>query len=442
MKLSIVTVIAFICTSSAQLFAEAVPVCSLGVAVKNIVCANFDGNPYHDILLEPWMGGNMILIMNDGSGFADPVEIPWQGMNARTADFNGDGLCDIATGVTGPILFSNGDGTFTPSSYSVSGNTVPEDFNSDGMPDLLMGAGVNFHLALNQNWGEGFETVWSGTIPSWPGVHVTGFFTGDIAGDPFTDFAVLFSYGLRVYQAQGGWDSFVMVEAEDDLYTYLNGCPPYWQCDINGDGHPDLLHSAWDIYPSPPPPLKISMWVNDPGAWYWPLATIEANYLPTVQGCDFNGDGFDEVFYSSTEQVTVIAGTPSGLGETVFSDAQYGCDAVGYGMLSGGPNPDLVTISGNWLYWYQNLSAGIESETHAGVQPVLELSSNPFSGFLRVTSSVPGGFRLYDLGGRLLACTWGTGLDFAPVGLRTGGLLLEFTGGGSRIVEKLIHLSQ
>lgn len=440
MNRTVVCTLALAATASAQLFQDASVICPLDVPVREIICCSLDGDQYQDILMGPWPGGNMILVMNDETGFSEPVEIPWPGNNIRRADINGDGFDDILPGVNGPVLFSNGDGTFSPSSYNVLGNTVPSDFNNDGMPDLLMASGRYFCLALNSNWGESFQTVWSDSIPSWPGVHVTGFFTGDIAGDPFMDFAVIFSYGLRVYAAQGGWTSFSMVEAEDDLYTYLSGSPPYGQCDINNDGHPDLLHSAWDIYSSPPPPVKISMWVDVPGAWYWPLTVIDAEYLPTVGGCDFNGDGFDEVFYSSSFEITVLNGTPSGPGEILFSDPQYGSHAAGFGFLSGGPNPDLLSANSETLYWYQNSLTSLEDVTHSSTAPELQLSSNPFSGYLSVTSSCPGTFRLMDLTGRLLVSSTGTSLDFTPGSISAGGCLLEFTGGGTRLARKLLYL--
>ncbi|HRW78257.1 MAG TPA: FG-GAP-like repeat-containing protein [Candidatus Sabulitectum sp.] len=426
--------------SSAQIFQDAAVICPLDVAVKEILCCDLDGNEYQDILLRPYPSGNLRVIMNDGSGFSGPWEIPWTGYNPRAADIDGDGLDDILTGLAGPVLFSNGDGTFTPSACQVLGCAVPGDFNGDGMPDLLMGSGRYFCLAVNNGWGESFETVWSDSIPFWPGVHVTGFFAGDMAGDAFMDFAVLFSYGLRVYAAQGAWDSYLMVEAEDDLYTYLSGSPPYAQCDINNDGHPDLLNSAWDIYPSPPPPINISMWVDDPGAWYWPLTVIYADYLPTVGGCDFNGDGFDDVFYSSSYEITVLSGTLSGPGDPLFSDAQYFSDAAGFGFISGSANPDLLSANTEYLYLYQNALTSVGEGCNTRVSPSLSISSNPFSGVLSASSDRPGTFRLMDLSGRVLASSSGASLDFVPEGFPGGSLLLEFTGGGSRVCEKLLYL--
>ena len=426
--------------SYAQVFSDASQICPLGVAVKDILCCNLDGNAYEDILLSPYPSGNLILIMNNESGFSDPITIPWPGNNMRASDFNGDGLEDIATGLEGPLLFSNGDGTFTSSSYDLLSYTVPQDFNEDGMPDILMGSGTDIYLALNRNWGESFETVWSDTIPSWPGSHITGFITGDIAGNSFADFAVLHIYGLRVYVAQDSCTAFSLAEIEDDLHTYSSGSPPYAQCDINNDGHPDLLNTGWDIYPSPPPPIYLSIWENDPGAWYWTQSGINANHLPTVEGCDFNGDGFDEIAYSNSTDVTVIMGTASGPGSVMFSDSDCGCEVIGFGNLAGGANPDLIYSDFNFLYWYQNTLSSLEDDETTVPNLDLSLSQNPFSISVSITSSFQGSFQIFDCTGRLIEVASGNAFEFAPDDLPAGGYILMFTGRGRTVVQKLLYL--
>ncbi|HPJ27412.1 MAG TPA: hypothetical protein PLM22_00670 [Candidatus Sabulitectum sp.] len=74
------------------------------------------------------------------------------------------------------------------------------------------------------------------------------------------------------------------------------------------------------------------------------------------------------------------------------------------------------------------------------VSPSLSISSNPFSGVLSASSDRPGTFRLMDLSGRVLASSSGASLDFVPEGIPGGSLLLEFTGGRSRVCEKLLYL--
>ena len=55
-----------------------------------------------------------------------------------TGDFNGDGKQDIAVGGSSlGVFFGNGDGTLQPvQSTSGSGNPVAADFNHDGVTDL------------------------------------------------------------------------------------------------------------------------------------------------------------------------------------------------------------------------------------------------------------------------------------------------------------------
>jgi hypothetical protein len=88
---------------------------------------------------------------NAGSGTAAPgLPFPWTGGGVVAADFNGDGHVDIAVvqgqsqrrnGVV--LLFANaGDGTLlAPVTYAIAGNPdapIVADFNGDGLPDLAV----------------------------------------------------------------------------------------------------------------------------------------------------------------------------------------------------------------------------------------------------------------------------------------------------------------
>lgn len=406
-------------TASAQIFGDAQLICPLPDGAPYILTCNLDGNQYDDIVLSP----GLLVIMNGPSGLSEPISIPWSGCNMRAADLNNDGLDDILTGNAGPILFSNGDGSFTPSSCNILAHAVPADFNDDGMPDLLMAQGNSFLLALNQDNADTFAEVWSGVIPTWPGCSCLGFFTGDIAGDEYTDFAVIHNYGIRVYIAQGGCTSFSNMETEDDLYAYLVGPPPYTQCDINNDGHPDLLNSSWS-YGINPEPILVSEWKDDPGLWYWHLNSIPANSDPVVGGCDFNGDGYDEVFYSDCVTVTVLQGTAAGMGPEMYSTPEDNYFSAGFGHIAGGPVPDLLAVGYSGLYWFENLLTEVEGASSAAVLHGMVVSENPFSEYVEIITPFPGTISIFDCSGRRVNQFYGSTFSWYPEDLPAGSYLV------------------
>jgi hypothetical protein len=93
-----------------------------------------------------------------------------------TADFNGDGLADLAVSDTGAhviaILLGNGDGTFQSSAtYPVAsgcivGSLTVADFNADHKPDLLAVCQAGTQLFVYPGRGDGtFETPVETQLP-------------------------------------------------------------------------------------------------------------------------------------------------------------------------------------------------------------------------------------------------------------------------------------
>ena len=128
------------------------------ISINGVAVSDLNGDGIPDLIvttsnnLNP---GNVNILLGNGDGtFQAPqsISLPDSPASVVVADFNGDGVPDLAVGVASgvQVFLGNGDGTFQ-SSY-VSYGTVPGsslvagDFNNDGFPDLATGAG---HVLLN-----------------------------------------------------------------------------------------------------------------------------------------------------------------------------------------------------------------------------------------------------------------------------------------------------
>src|SRR5438132_1144423 len=97
------------------------------------------------------MVGVSVLVGNGDGTFRAAPCYPPGGSSVAVADFNGDGIPDLAVANIGgqvdplgslSILLGNGDGTFQArKSYAAGGNpfvVAVGDFNGDGIPDLVV----------------------------------------------------------------------------------------------------------------------------------------------------------------------------------------------------------------------------------------------------------------------------------------------------------------
>ncbi len=131
-------------------------------AFQNIASGDFDGDGDIDIVSTN-SGGDMLRVMiNDGAGnFSLPIPaFPSGGitpLSPAIADFNGDGILDIAIGHFGDnvaIHLGIGNGTFqAPDAYSTGIGTSPRgivaaDFDGDGFLDIAIACNGTNELAI------------------------------------------------------------------------------------------------------------------------------------------------------------------------------------------------------------------------------------------------------------------------------------------------------
>src|SRR5580704_3420946 len=238
------------------------------------------------------------------------------------ADFNGDGIPDIAVGVNATttggkgyinVLLGNGDGTFQAAKTFT---TLPDNqaivaapFVDGGPVDILTvsnsSTGANNALILTGD-GKGGFTV--GTPFSLGGViNVSALITDDFNGDGKQDFVVAGeSFGVPVIDVflgngNGTFNSGTLNATADTTITALGAG------DFTGSGALDLAVVGSDG--------SVEIFLQDGLGDFFPGATVNAGKSPSgiVVG-DFDGDGKADlaIANSGDNNVTILLGKGNG----------------------------------------------------------------------------------------------------------------------------------
>ncbi len=218
-----------------------------------------------------------------------------------TADFNGDGIPDLAS-ADGNVQLGNGDGTFK----TVTGWTnalgfggvqffAVGDFNGDGKPDLLIPPGPSSsstiaHLLL----GDGDGTFQS-AVPVNLGVSIQSVVVADVNGDGKQDLVGFNSTGGGLLVFLGKGDGTFTAGAS---YPTVSRLPTLG--DFNGDGRVDLVF----VDLSGAVQVLIG---NGDGTFQPAVITPGATGRFLAAVGDFNGDGkLDLAVGSSTGQLFIL----------------------------------------------------------------------------------------------------------------------------------------
>ena len=341
---------------------------------NNVVLADINNDKKLDIVI-PDAFGDVFTFYGKGTGiFTAGPAYPLQACNdcsnflVAVGDFNGDGTLDLleTNGFnTSTVSLGRGDGSFQTTqlydytSANQAGNLVTADFNGDGLPDIAQsvnGASVNGKIGINLGSSHGVPGTTSYAVASTcTANYVVWVATGDVNGDGKADLvatlngnsgagcqndtvAVLMGLGTgkfkkAVYYSTGS-------TAQEEVVSLV---------DVNGDGKLDIVTENSDG--------TISVLLNKGNGTYnaGTLITSMAAIYPhtaSLTFADFNGDGKMDIAATTAGNVSAVYVLP-GNGNGTFgvpvptATPYYPISVASADFNKDGKMDLLVTTTGN-----------------------------------------------------------------------------------------------
>ena len=326
----------------------------VGDGPGSIVSGDFNGDGIPDVAVANHLSNSVTVLLGNGDGTFTESALLGTGpypYSIVVADFNGDGNPDLALanvgGDTLTILLGHGDGTFTVSTVTLSGGLYAltpgaiavGDFNSDGIPDLVVVAvdGTPSAILL---FGKGDGTFTSATIDTISG-DSPGIIVGDFNGDGKDDLvgaeSILFGNGDGTFTAKGSIPSSAgaVVAAAD----------------FNGDGKLDLVTKIGNNDEEDSANVTILLGNGD-GTFTAAASSVIANAGGSLVVGDFNNDGIPDIaatnyFNYTNGTVTVLLGEGDGTftANPVAPGTGESPAGVAVGDYNGDGRPDIVVAN-------------------------------------------------------------------------------------------------
>ena len=331
-------------TAWADLTPEGAPYAT-GNAPYTAFTADFNGDGRPDVATGNGDGSSVsVFLRQAGGGFVEEAGSPFAAAtsNGTIADVNGDGRPDIVTtGFLGEgvsVLLRNPGGGFTDERTPFSGRAGAAgagDFNGDGLTDLAIGAWdtANVSILLRNGTNTGFTTVQNVATGNNPRQIAVADFNGDgrldlaVANNGSATATILLGTGSGGFSAEGT--------------PLAVGAGPVGivAADFDGNGRPDLAVSSAGTN-------TVSIWLRnatgftpDAGS---PIAVTAAPGQIAVGDFDRNGTpdvavaangGALEVLHRvpggwTRDTPIALAGTPSGVAVADFNGDGFADAAV------------------------------------------------------------------------------------------------------------------
>ncbi len=299
---------------------SSIPLVATGVV---LVKGDFNGDGSLDLVTGNWNNlaglypvNNVTVLLGNGDGsfqIAGSFSVDGPPHALVSADFNGDGVLDLASATPGTdgvrVLLGVGDGSFGPAvpvgdPGDLGGESVvAADFNNDGWADLAVGISEDDQIRILLNHGDATfaEPVLIGASDV-----IAALAVGDFNGDNEVDLAAVDSFTdqIAVYTGDGA-GNFVLASV-----TGVAGLPiALAVADFNGDTHLDLAVAQYESD-------TVTILLGDGAASFSianpPIAVGGAPY--SVVTADFNADGIVDIATtdSAANSVSVALGHGDG----------------------------------------------------------------------------------------------------------------------------------
>lgn len=177
--------------------------------ISTVASGDFNGDGKADLAVGS--GPSIYILLGDGTGkysVAHAYSVPTTPVLLQTADLNGDGKLDLLFGTNNTVtnnvdvMLGNGDGSFGSVASSPIGANVGAfkvaDFNGDGIQDIA--AFVNGQLGVLIGAGDG---TFAAPVFYFAGADANSFGIGDFNGDGKADAVVCGSAGIGVLLGRG-----------------------------------------------------------------------------------------------------------------------------------------------------------------------------------------------------------------------------------------------
>ncbi len=310
-----------------------------------IPMGDFDNDGVPDLVILSQVSSALLLADGAGGFRTATIYLTGHEVNAMvTADFNGDGLLDLAT--TGfdagdvSVILGDGEGAFGPPAHFAAGDQTngiaAADFNEDGHIDLAVSnySSESVSVLLGDGTGK-FGPPRAFPVGSLP----RGGSAGDVNGDGHIDLAVAnFLSGDVSVLIGDGRGAFMGAS------SLLAGASPAGVliADLDGDGKLDLASAGSGV-------LALSVWLGHGDGTFGPRADYPADHGGHALAVgDLNEDGRVDIAMAMDEVgVTLFFGsgtgqfTPAG-GALTFGDFVGG---IGVTDFNGDGHADLVATN-------------------------------------------------------------------------------------------------
>jgi Bacterial Ig-like domain (group 3)/FG-GAP-like repeat/Abnormal spindle-like microcephaly-assoc'd, ASPM-SPD-2-Hydin/Protein of unknown function (DUF1573) len=388
----------------------AAPTYGIGFSPGIGLTADFNNDGIPDLALTVTLGGGAAVMLGKGDGTFEPTgssgRPPEEAVSSiAIADFNRDGNLDIASANQTNVVVELGTGTGT---FSSATNYVADsgpfavatgDVNGDGILDLVA---VNYKSNdISVLLGNGDGTFGSATNYNVGQVSPFALVLADFNGDQKLDLAIASSGngtdrgGFTVMLGNGDGTFGAPKEYGKDNFVSVTAA------DINGDGKLDLISSGYD--PSTNATFISVFLGNGDGTFQKALNTATTSYFYTPIVADYNGDGkLDLAVGSYVGTVDIYLGKGNGTFQApvYFGAANYPAYLIGGDFNSDGA-PDIAAenIANDTVSILLN-TAGTFLTTTSSVNPSAVGQSVTFTatikGSINTTTTPTGSVTFYD----------------------------------------------